>query len=176
MAAGSSRRFGPADRATTEDLARRAGLALENATLHKAEQTARWEAERAASRVFRLQAVTSALAEALTRSQVAEVAVQQGVAALGGRQGVLYVLSSEGERLVMLEQMGLSPEAAGQLMELPLSAPAPPCQAARTSEPCGLRSRSPGARPALASRGSGCSSGRRRWRACRSCSKGGQQA
>jgi PAS domain S-box-containing protein len=135
MAAGSGRRFGPADRATTEELARRAGLALENATLHKAEQTARWEAERAASRVFRLQAVTSALAEALTRSQVAEVAVQQGVAALGGRQGVLYVLSGDEDRLVMLEQMGLSSEAADRLMEIPLTAPAPPCQAARTAEP-----------------------------------------
>ncbi|HZF55229.1 MAG TPA: GAF domain-containing protein [Polyangiaceae bacterium] len=155
MAAGSSRRFGPADRATTEDLARRAGLALENATLHKAEQTARWEAERAASRVFRLQAVTSALAEALTRSQVAEVAVQQGVAALGGRQGVLYVLSSEGERLVMLEQMGLSPEAAGQLMELPLSAPAPPCQAARTSEPVWLEIEEPWGAPGAGEPGIG---------------------
>jgi PAS domain S-box-containing protein len=133
-----SRRFKPADRATTEDLARRAGLALENATLHKAEQTARWEAERAASRVFRLQAVTSALAEALTRSQVAEVAVQQGVAALGGRQGVLYLLSADGDRLVMLEQIGLSPEASERLGELPLSAKAPPCRAARTSEPVWL--------------------------------------
>lgn len=135
MATGSGRRFDPADRATTEDLARRAGLALENATLHKAEQTARWEAERAASRVFRLQAVTSALAEALTRSQVADVAVEQGVAALGGRQGVLYVLPNNGDRLVMLEQMGLSREEAERLMELPLDARVPPCIAARTSEP-----------------------------------------
>jgi PAS domain S-box-containing protein len=139
MSAGSGRRFSHADLAVVDDLAWRAGLGLENAMLHAAEQTARWEAERAASRVFRLQAVTSALAEALTRAQVADVAVEQSVAALGGRQGILYVPSGD-ERIAILKCLGLAPDATERLKELSLNAPAPPCRAARTSEPVWIES------------------------------------
>ena len=81
-----SRPFAPEDLDLAEDLARRAALAIENATLHASEQEARRRAERSAEQVGRLQAVTAALSGALSPAAVADVLVEQGAVAVGAER------------------------------------------------------------------------------------------
>ncbi len=70
------------------------------------ETTARVLAERAAERTARLQAVTAALAEALTPAQVAEVIVAQGLTALGARAGSMAMLTDNNTTFEILREFG----------------------------------------------------------------------
>src|SRR5439155_20698435 len=83
----SGRHLAEEDLRFAEELARRAGLAIDNARLIEAERLAGQAAERAADRTARLQAVTAALSEALTSERVAEVIVSQALPALGADAG-----------------------------------------------------------------------------------------
>ena len=109
--------------------------------LNEAERAARRAAERAAARTAVLQAVTAALAEALTPDQVAAVAVEQGVAALGARAGVVVLLSSDGQELAVLRADGYPPGAIEPWQRFPLEAPVPIAEAVRTGTPVWLPSR-----------------------------------
>ena len=103
-----SRRFAPEDLDLVEDLARRAALAIENATLHTSEQDARRRAERSAEQVGRLQAVTAALSGALSPAEVADVLVEQGAVAVGADGGFVRLLTSDGQRLELVAAVGIS--------------------------------------------------------------------
>ncbi|MCX6023720.1 MAG: PAS domain S-box protein, partial [Chloroflexi bacterium] len=92
LAARGSSRFTPEDLALAQELAHHTGLALDNARLYHSEQRARQAAEQAAVRTERLQAVTAALAGAISPEQAAQVMLEQGRGALGADGGALALL------------------------------------------------------------------------------------
>src|SRR5207244_3809354 len=104
----TSRRFSLEDLDLAEDLARRAALAIENATLHGSEREARRKAERSAEQIGRLQAVTAALSGALSPAAVADVLVNQGAAAIGAGGGFVRLLTPDGRSLELVAAVGTS--------------------------------------------------------------------
>ncbi|MBW4492914.1 MAG: PAS domain S-box protein [Oscillatoria princeps RMCB-10] len=140
VAAQSGRQYGQADLVLAEELASRAGLAIDSARAHRQAQEARQLAERAAHRVARLQAITSALSEALTPSQVAEVAVSQGIAALGACAGLMALLAEGDSALEVVRALGYPQEILETWRRLPVSLPVPLAETVRTGEPVFLES------------------------------------
>lgn len=122
------------DQVFLQDLADRAALTLDNARLYTAEQQARQSAERTAKRIGRLQAVTAALSAALTPAQVAEIIVDQSIAALGAYAGGLVLLSESGDELEIVSSRGYSPDVLRHFNHFPLTAPTPLGEAVRNHE------------------------------------------
>ena len=102
--------------------------------LLEAEQEARREAERAVARTQRLQAVTAALAEALTPEEVAGVAVRQGIAALNARAGVFAVVEEGGRSLRVTTAEGYRDEVVESWRQVPYENGPPLAQAAEAGE------------------------------------------
>src|SRR5207248_1455561 len=92
------------------------------------------EAERRSARAAQLQRVTAALARARTPSDVADVVVSDGVAALGASGGGLLVLSGDGEHIAVPGAVGYGEELVGALREERLDAPLPAATTLRTGE------------------------------------------
>lgn len=105
--ASTTRPYGEADVDLAETLGRLAGLGLDNARLFAGEQAARRDAERAATRIARLQGVTAALAEALTPHDVAGVAIRDVVAAAGATDGVVILRDATGALEVLASTGGM---------------------------------------------------------------------
>lgn len=101
--AESGRILGPNDLTLAQELAHRAALSVDNARLYEAEQKARQAAEQAVARTARLQAVMMAFSEALTPSQVMEVVVTHGTAALGAMQGIVAIVTTTADGKPELE-------------------------------------------------------------------------
>jgi signal transduction histidine kinase len=120
--------FAPAELALAEDLARRAGAALDNARLYE-------EAERARERTQRLQEVTARLAAVLPRDEVARLFVSQVRAALGARTAWLSLLTEDGGELVAAADEGFEPGAIARFARVPVAAPMPAGDVLRTVEP-----------------------------------------
>jgi PAS domain S-box-containing protein len=127
-----NRRFTPEDLDLAEDLARRASLAIENATLHASEQEARRRAERSAEQVGRLQKVTAALSGALSPAAVAEVLVEQGAVAVGADGGFVRLLTPDGHSLELVAAVGMSKRFARSYGNLPLASSLPGADVFRT--------------------------------------------
>lgn len=108
-----------------EDIADRAALAISSALLYAAERQARHAAERAAQRTMQLQAVTAALAEALTPAQVSDVIVREGVKALGADAGSIYIRSDDGASLELLTYIGYPDELQPAHARVPIDAQSP---------------------------------------------------
>jgi PAS domain S-box-containing protein len=142
VAAESGRRYDQADLALAEELARRAALAVDNARLYQQAQQARQTAERAADRTARLQKVTAALSEALTPTQVVEVVVNQGLAALDVRAGFVALLTDKDNdtSLEIVESVGYPQAVIDSWQHFSVNAPVPMAQAVRTGEPIFLES------------------------------------
>ncbi|HEX2078052.1 MAG TPA: ATP-binding protein [Longimicrobium sp.] len=120
--------FAPAEVALAEDLARRAGAALDNARLYE-------EAERARDRTQRLQEVTARLAAVLPRDEVARLFVTQVRAALGARTAWLSLLSEDGTELVAAADEGFEPGTIARFARVPVDAAMPSSDVLRTVEP-----------------------------------------
>jgi PAS domain S-box-containing protein len=120
---GGRARFDEDDLVFAEEISRRAATALENARLHDAERRARRDAETAVDWLGRLQSVTSSLSRALTATQVADVVVREGVAALAADAGSVWVL--EEERLRALTWTGYSDELAPEDASVPVDGGGP---------------------------------------------------
>jgi PAS domain S-box-containing protein len=129
----SVRPFAAQDLELAEDLAGRAALALENATLHASEQAARQKAERTAVRIGRLQAFTAALSRAPTPSAVTDALVRQGADAAGADGGFVRLLSADGRTLELVARAG-SERLEPALDALPLTSPDPGAEAFRAGE------------------------------------------
>ncbi len=86
----------------------------------------------ARDRLERLQAVTAALAFAAGPHDVAEVVVDQGVAALDARAGLLALVDPDGATLRMVRGIGYPPELLERWPTLPLDGGAPAAQAVRS--------------------------------------------
>jgi signal transduction histidine kinase len=137
----SDRRFGPADLALAEALARQAVIAIDGARRREAAERARRVAERAADRTAHLQAVTAALGRAITPAEVGRVIVDQGLAAFGARAGSVMLLSADGTELEMVATEGYRPEVAAALTRLPRSSPMPVPAAVRSGQAIWIPSR-----------------------------------
>ncbi len=141
VTAESERRYTQTDLPLVEDLARRAALAVDNASLYLETQQARQIAEHTAERNASLQAVTAALSEALTPAQVGEVVVNQGLAALGACAGFIALMTDHGKSLEVVRALGY-PQGMLETESLyPLASPVPLTDAVRTGKPLLIESR-----------------------------------
>ncbi|BCL39246.1 PAS domain-containing protein [Nostoc sp. MS1] len=134
VTANSGRQLNQTDLALAEDIARRAATAIDNARLYQETQQAKQAAELAMSRTLRLQSITAALSEALTQEQVADVVVNQGLAALGASAGSVVLLTEGGNTLRIIKAIGY-PESVKDAWEtFPITAAVPIAETARTGE------------------------------------------
>lgn len=122
------------------DITARKLAETERARLLACEQAARAEAERAADRTARLQAVTSAVSEALTPAQVTEVILDQGLPALGACAGAVVLLTDDATALSVVRAVGYSRELLDRWSRFSVDAPLPLAEAVRTGEPIFLGS------------------------------------
>src|SRR5438132_10165155 len=119
---------------------RRVRLAADNARLLEAEREARARAEQAVHRVSRLQAMTASLAEALTREEVADAILREGLPAFGAFAGSVAILV-DGERLELLKREGYGSRTTDSLARwdvVALSERLPTTDAVRTQAPVTL--------------------------------------
>jgi PAS domain S-box-containing protein len=86
---------------------------------------------RAQERISRLQAVTAALSEAPTPRQVMDVIITQGLSALDGQAGALWLVSEDGQSLELAGTTAQVRELARGFERIPLDAPLAVVEAVR---------------------------------------------
>lgn len=128
VTAESGRRYSAADLSLAEDVAHRAAIAIDNARLYR-------EAQQAAERTARLQSVTAALSESLTPTQVSEVIVEQGMAALSANSALVALLNESGTELEIVRAVGYEVELVDAWHRFPIDTPVPLAEAVRTGQP-----------------------------------------
>ncbi|MDP8957239.1 MAG: GAF domain-containing protein [Actinomycetota bacterium] len=133
--------FGNSDVQLLELAAIRAAVAIENARLYEAEQEARRNALRAASRTVVLQAVTAALSEAITVSDVVRVVLERGSAVLGATAGLVAMLEEDGATLSVIGATGYPADLIERWRTIPMDQAAPLTEAVRTGKPVFVESR-----------------------------------
>lgn len=99
-----------------------------------AARAAQQAAEQAAARTMRLQIITAALSEALTPVQVAEVMVEQGIAALEASTGLVMMVKEDGEELELVHAVGIPEDVLEACRRFPIDAPMPVADAIRAGE------------------------------------------
>ena len=127
------------DRLRTAYEAEREARAEAEEARHAAE-VARQAAESSAVRTRRLQQVTAALAGAIRPEEVAQVVVEQGVAALSAQAGSVLRASADGGMLELVRAVGYSAEVLDHWTRFPIDAPLPLAEAVRTRHPIFLES------------------------------------
>ncbi|MFL5358602.1 GAF domain-containing protein [Archangium sp.] len=137
----SPRPLGPDERGMLLDLARQSAQALERAWLYETAQNARTRAERVAARTARLQTLNAALSQVLTAPRVAEVVIDQAVAAIGARLGCLWLVDAPCTQASLLRCVGLPPEVAAAVSPLTLGQGMPMDDALQRRQPVLLESR-----------------------------------
>lgn len=149
------RRYGPSDVTLAEDLARRAGMAIDNARLLDAEQRARVAAERAAALTAVLQNVTAALSETYTVEHVARVVADQILPVVGASAASVALLRAGEASLEVMAAEGYAESVLEEWRRIPVEADVPLAEAVRTVEPLFIGSREEIGRryPALVARG-----------------------
>ncbi|MEH2044474.1 hybrid sensor histidine kinase/response regulator [Nostoc sp.] len=135
LVSSSGRRYNTKSLMLAEELAGRAAIAVDNARLYREAQQSQQAALRAASRTTRLQAITAALSESLTPTQVAEVIVEQGMAALGASFVFVALLTQSGTELEIVRTVGEQQEIVDSSRRFSINAPAPLAEAVRTKQP-----------------------------------------
>jgi PAS domain S-box-containing protein len=133
--AESGRRYEPADLDVLGELARRTGIALENARLLAAEREARRLAEEARDRTRRLQQLTVALSSVVEKRQVMSVMVDAARRALGAGAGFAWLLRDEATLELAACEHGGKGGRIEDFQTIPLSAPLPVCDAMRAARP-----------------------------------------
>ncbi|MEH1888754.1 MAG: PAS domain S-box protein [Nostoc sp.] len=133
--AESGRHYKQTDLALAEDIARRAATAIDNARLYQETQQAKQAAERSVNRTLLLQRITAALSEALTPQQVADVIVNQGIAALEATAGSVVLLTQGRTTLKVVQAVGYSQSLIDAWTNFPITAPNQIAETARTRQP-----------------------------------------
>jgi PAS domain S-box-containing protein len=139
--AESGRHYEAVDLALAEDIASRAATAIDNARLYQETQQAKQAAERAVNRTLLLQRITAALSEALTPQQVADVVMNQGIAALGAKAGSVLLVADEGTSLKVVQAIGYQQSTIDTLEDFPLTASIPSVETVRDGEPIFIENR-----------------------------------
>jgi PAS domain S-box-containing protein len=124
----------------TQDIIRQKQAEAEHACLLAQAQAARAAAEAIAMRMARLQTVTARLSQTVTPAQVAEVMIEQGVAAMGACAGSLVLLNETGQTLETMHSIGYPPELVAGWQQFPLDTPAPMAEVVRMGEAIWLES------------------------------------
>ena len=122
IAADEPRSFDGADRTLAEAVASPCAQALERAELYQREFSARRTAQLATERLVRLQAMTAALATAVTVEDVTEVAVTQGAQAFGADAAAVHLVSDDAETLVVSATVGYT-DRSSRLERLSMDEP-----------------------------------------------------
>ncbi|MEH1853285.1 MAG: PAS domain S-box protein [Nostoc sp.] len=133
--ADSGRYYKEADLAFGEDIARRAATAIDNARLYQETQQAKQAAERSVNRTILLQRITAALSEALTPQQVADVVVNQGIAALEATGGSVILFDQLGSNLKVVQAIGYPQSLIDTWASFPVTAPNQIAETVRTRQP-----------------------------------------
>jgi PAS domain S-box-containing protein len=89
------------------------------------------QADAALDHLTRLQALTAALAEAVTSKQVANAILAHSLSVLGANAGVIYRLSDDGSEFVCLRMIGFPAEVENTWGRFPADARAPIADAVR---------------------------------------------
>ncbi|MDZ7991817.1 MAG: PAS domain S-box protein [Nostoc sp. EfeVER01] len=126
--AESGRYYQQTDLALAEDIARRAATAIDNARLYQ-------ETERSVNRTVLLQKITAAFSEALTPQQVADVVVNQGIAALEATGGSVVLLTEGNTTLKVVQAIGYPQTLINTLTTFPITAPNQIAETVRTGQP-----------------------------------------
>jgi serine phosphatase RsbU (regulator of sigma subunit)/anti-sigma regulatory factor (Ser/Thr protein kinase)/PAS domain-containing protein len=129
------RAYGEADLAIAEELARRVGLAVDNARLVEEQAAALTAADEARRSIGRLQAVTEAVSEAATRAEIANVLVREGLVALRAQGGAVFQLVSGGEELECLADAGYPDDVRESWLRIATPGSGPVGEALRTGQP-----------------------------------------
>ncbi|MDZ8259054.1 PAS domain S-box protein [Nostoc sp. ChiQUE01b] len=135
LVSSSNRRYDTKSLMLAEELARRAAIAVDNARLYREAQQSQQAALRATSRITRLQAITAALSESLTPTQVAEVIVEQSMAALGASSVFVALLTQSGTELEIIRTVGEQQEIVDSWRRFSINASAPLAEAVRNKQP-----------------------------------------
>ncbi|MBG1267059.1 PAS domain S-box protein [Nostoc sp. WHI] len=132
--AESNRQYKQTDLALAEDIARRAAIAIDNARLYQETQEAKQAAEQSVNRMVLLQKITASLSEALTPQQVADVVVNQGIAALSATAGSV-VLLADGSTLKVVQATGYPQSLIDAWASFPITAANQIAETVRTKKP-----------------------------------------
>ena len=116
------------------DITERKRAQLERDRLLQQEQAARQLAELNIQRVYQLQNLTAALAQALTTEQVREILLHQGLAALNATRGWISLLHEDGKTVEIVCSIGYQEEEVAPYRRVPLSASLPFTDTIRTGE------------------------------------------
>ena len=139
--AESGRCYSSDELSVVEDLACRAAMAVDNAQLYRDAQQARRIAEETAQRTASLQALTASLSEALSLTQVGEVVVNQGLAALRANAGFIALLHERDQTLELVNTLGYPQELLKNWNRFPLTAEVPIADAVKTNKAIFIESR-----------------------------------
>ncbi|MBN3923629.1 PAS domain-containing protein [Nostoc sp. NMS4] len=126
--AESGRYYQQTDLALAEDIARRAATAIDNARLYQ-------ETQRSVNRTVLLQKITAAFSEALTPQQVADVVVNQGIAALEATGGSVVLLTEGNTTLKVVQAIGYPQTLTNTWASFPIAAPNQIAETVRTGQP-----------------------------------------
>ncbi|MCL6751055.1 PAS domain S-box protein [Nostoc sp. CCCryo 231-06] len=126
--AESGRHYQQTDLALAEDIARRAAIAIDNARLYQ-------ETERSVNRTVLLQKITAAFSEALTPQQVADVVVNQGIAALEATGGSVVLLTEGNTTLKVVQAIGYPQTLTNTWASFPITASNQIAETVRTGQP-----------------------------------------
>ncbi|MEH2342898.1 MAG: PAS domain S-box protein [Nostoc sp.] len=126
--AESGRYYQQTDLALAEDIARRAATAIDNARLYQ-------ETQRSVNRTVLLQKITAAFSEALTPQQVADVVVNQGIAALEATGGSVVLLTEGNTTLKVVQAIGYPQTLINTWTSFPIAAPNQIAETVRTGQP-----------------------------------------
>ncbi|MDZ8221631.1 PAS domain S-box protein [Nostoc sp. ChiVER01] len=135
LVSSSDRRYPTKSLMLAQELARRAAIAVDNARLYTETQQSQQAALRAASRTARLQAITAALSECLTLAQVAEVMVEQGMAALGASSALVALVTKSGTELEIVRAVGYEQKAMDTWRRFSIHTSVPLAEAVRNKQP-----------------------------------------
>lgn len=135
LVSSSGRYYNTESLMLAEELARRAAVAVDNARLYTEAQRSQQVAEKSAARTARLQAITAALSESLTPTQVAEVMVEQSMAALNASSALVAIVTNNGTELEIVRAVGYQEESIDLWRRFSIDTSAPLAEAVRTGEP-----------------------------------------
>ncbi|HVK06162.1 MAG TPA: GAF domain-containing protein [Armatimonadaceae bacterium] len=85
--------------------------------------------------------LTAALLKAVTPDEVVAASVDQGMAILGARAGLVALVAPDGQHLEIVRTRGFDEAVIGRWRRIPLGAPLPLCDVVRTAAPLLLASR-----------------------------------
>src|SRR5262249_32520741 len=122
------RRYGDADLAVAQEVARRAAVRIDNARLYAAEQDARRGAEAAAS-------LSASLSQAVSLEEVLDVVSEGMREALGATNSTVALLDAAGEHLEVVRRLGTFETAVEQWTSFRLDADLPLSEAVRDARP-----------------------------------------